>query len=105
MNISSRVSEDGPNDSFAIATFSGIFGIISAGAVVMGAVTVFNNSTKLPDTPLPTVIIPACTEYDRAEIQVEDMPIGVSNADIGDRICFVRIMVEGGEDRVELRYR
>jgi hypothetical protein len=39
MNISSRVSEDGPNDSFAIATFSGIFGIISAGAVVMGAVT------------------------------------------------------------------
>ncbi len=103
MNFRSKVTEDGPYDSLIVSIFSGLFAVASTGAVVVGIATVYDNLTK-PLAPPSQIVFPACTEADRAEVKVIDMPPNVSNSDIGGQICFVRVPIEGG-DRMELRYR
>ena len=49
--------------------------------------------------------IPPCQESDRADAKVVDMPPDVSNTNIGDEVCFVRVATEDGRDRIELRMR
>lgn len=83
--------------------FARIIGSVGLVAVFAG-VSFFVNSFQ--DEELDDYIhIPPCQEGDRANDKVIDMPTGVPNDRIANSVCFVRVSVDGGGDRIELRFK
>lgn len=80
------------------------------GGCAVGAVELAQRDTANSE-PNPTIYFPACGEEDNANVTLVEMPVGVSNEDVGNYICYVRVVEEGQQnlenpkDRIELRLK
>lgn len=77
---------------------AGLFGFLIGGCAV-GAVELAQKDASVVSEPRPTISIPACGEEDVTARPVVELPINVSNEDIGSYVCYVRVIEDGQQKR------